>query len=229
MIPLRDSTKAENFPIVTVSLIVINVVVFFYQLGLSHEELTLLIYNYGVIPQIYTTNLLPTLFLNEPFWIIPLFSSMFLHGSPLHIIGNMLYLWVFGDNIEDKLGKFKYILFYLSVGLLGNLAHIISSPMSSVPTIGASGAIAGVLGAYFLAFPKAKVLALVPIGFFFTIARVPALLFLVLWFVLQLLSGLTAFGAGQMVAWWAHIGGFVGGAVLWFILKPNLMGNSLRD
>jgi len=210
-------------------LILINVVVFFYQLSLPQEELTLLIYNFGVIPQVYTTNFLPALFLNEPLWVIPLFSSMFLHGSPLHIIGNMLYLWVFGDNIEDKLGKLKYIFFYLSVGFIGNLAHIITNPTSTVPTIGASGAIAGVLGAYFLAFPKAKVLALVPIGFFITIARVPALLFLVLWFVLQLLSGLTAFGAGQMVAWWAHIGGFVGGATFWFILRPESMRNSLKN
>lgn len=227
MIPLRDSTKAKSFPIVTVTLVLVNILIFVYQLSLSQEGLNHLIHTFGVIPNVYTTNFLPALFLSEPFWIVPLFSSMFLHGSFLHIIGNMLYLWVFGDNIEDRLGKLNFIFFYLAAGLLGNLAHIATNPVSTIPTIGASGAIAGVLGAYFIAFPKAKVLALVPLGIFVTIVTVPALLFLVLWFVLQLVSGLTAFGAGQMVAWWAHIGGFVGGAVLWFILRPQNMKNTI--
>ena len=221
MIPLRDNTKANNFPIVTVSLVLINVLVFIYQLTLPQEALNRLLHTFGVIPMIYTSNFLPTLFLTEPFWIVPLFSSMFLHGSFLHIIGNMLYLWVFGDNIEDKLGKLNFIFFYLAAGLVGTLAHIATNPTSTIPTIGASGAIAGVLGAYFIAFPKAKVLALVPVGIFVTVLTVPALLFLVLWFVFQLVSGLTAFGAGQMVAWWAHIGGFVAGVALWLILRPQ--------
>ncbi len=219
MIPLRDSTRTKSFPIITVTLIVLNVIIFIYQISLSSEELTMLFYKFGVVPYIYTASEV-SLLLN-PLYILPLFTSIFLHGNLIHIIGNMLYLWVFGDNIEDKLGKMKYIFFYLSAGLIGNLAHIWSNPTSTVPTIGASGAIAGVLGAYFIAFPRAKVLALVPIGFFITVTTVPALLFLVLWFVLQLISGLTVVGAGQPVAWWAHIGGFVGGAILWRLLRPH--------
>lgn len=221
MIPLRDSTKAEKFPIVTVILVLMNIFVFTYQLTLPQENLNHLIHTFGVIPTVYTSNFLPTLFLTEPFWIVPLFSSMFLHGSFLHIIGNMLYLWVFGDNIEDKLGRLNFIFFYMAAGFLANLAHIATNPASAIPTIGASGAIAGVLGAYLIAFPKAKVLTLVPIGIIPIPVIVPALLFLVLWFVFQLLSGLTVFGAGQMVAWWAHIGGFVAGVFLWLILRPR--------
>ena len=221
MIPLRDNTKAERFPIVTVTLVLMNILIFIYQLTLSQENLNHLIHTFGVIPKVYTTNFLPTLLLTEPFWIVPLFSSMFLHGSFLHIISNLLYLWVFGDNIEDKLGRLNFIFFYLAAGLLANLAHIATNPTSIIPTIGASGAIAGVLGAYLIAFPKAKVLTLVPIGILIAPVTVPALLFLILWFALQLVSGLTAFGAGQMVAWWAHIGGFVAGAFLWLILRPR--------
>lgn len=223
IIPLKDSTKANRFPIVNVTLIVINVLIFIFQLGLSENTLNLVVYNFGVIPKVYTTNPLPALFISNPYWIVPLFSSMFFHGGLLHILGNMLYLWVFGDNVEDKLGHGKYLIFYLAVGLLANIAHIMTNPLSTVPTIGASGAVAGVLGAYFLAFPKAKVVALIPIIFFFTVATVPAVVFLFLWFGFQLLSGLTSFGAGQMVAWWAHIGGFVAGAILWMLFRPQYM------
>ncbi|MEW6623936.1 MAG: rhomboid family intramembrane serine protease [Bacillota bacterium] len=221
MIPLKDSTKARNFPIVNITLIIINIAVFAYQLMLNQQELIAFVHRFGVIPQVYTTYGPVALLVYQPMALFPLFTSMFVHGSFVHIIGNMLYLWVFGDNIEDKLGKFKFIMFYFAAGLIGNFAHIAANPTSAVPTIGASGAVAGVLGAYFLAFPRAKVLALVPIGFFLTITTVPAILFLVLWFFLQLISGLTSIGAGQMVAWWAHIGGFVAGASLWLLLKPE--------
>jgi membrane associated rhomboid family serine protease len=136
---------------------------------------------------------------------------MFLHGGWFHLLGNMLYLWVFGDNVEDRIGHGGYLLFYLAAGAAGSLSHIAANPQSAVPTIGASGAIAGILGAYFIFFPRAKVLTLIPIGIFITTAYLPAYLFLVLWFFLQVfnafLSGLST--ATETVAWWAHIGGFV--------------------
>jgi membrane associated rhomboid family serine protease len=150
---------------------------------------------------------------------MPLLTSTFLHGGLLHLLGNMLYLWVFGDNVEDRLGHGGYLLFYLAAGAAGSIAHIISNPQSTIPTIGASGAIAGILGAYLLFFPRARVLTLIPIGFFITTAYVPAPLFLFIWFILQVINvsfaGLTA--GAQTVAWWAHIGGFVFGFI--FVLQ----------
>ena len=136
----------------------------------------------------------------------------------------MLYLWIFGDNVEDRLGHLKYLLFYLIAGLVGNLTHIYFNSTSTIPTIGASGAVAGVLGAYFLAFPKAKILALVPVFLFVTITQVRAVIFLFLWFFLQLINGLASFGLSeetQMVAWWAHIGGFVAGAVGYLVFRKR--------
>lgn len=215
MIPLRDSVRPKSFPFINYSLIILNIYVFYKQLQLFPDELEPFLQTYGVIPA-KMAELSPWLLLSgqwEPF--LPFVTSLFLHGSLLHIGGNMLYLWVFGDNVEDRLGHFRYLLFYLIAGIAGSLAHIYFNPDSSVPTIGASGAIAGVLGAYFLAFPKARVLALVPIAFFVTITEVRAVFFLFLWFILQVLNGLTALGVGrnaQMVAWWAHIGGFAAGA-----------------
>ncbi len=162
-----------------------------------------LFHRYGIIPEKF-------LVLQGAGWF-PLMSSMFLHGGWFHLLGNMLYLWVFGDNVEDRLGHWGYLLFYLAAGVTSGLTHIFTNPQSAIPTIGASGAVAGILGAYFVLFPRARVLTLIPIGFLITTAHLPAVLFLFLWFVMQifnaLLAGMTA--ATQTVAWWAHIGGFV--------------------
>jgi membrane associated rhomboid family serine protease len=147
-----------------------------------------------------------------------MFTATFLHGGWFHLIGNMLYLWVFGDNVEDALGRARFVLFYLLTGLAGGLAHIISDPQSVIPTIGASGAVAGVLGAYFITYPHARVLALVPLLFIVTFIELPAVLFLFLWIALQLFYGIAAIlGTANMVAWWAHVGGFAAGMLL---IKP---------
>ncbi|MEW6426084.1 MAG: rhomboid family intramembrane serine protease, partial [Bacillota bacterium] len=157
----------------------------------------------------------------EPLFL-PFLSAMFLHGGWFHVIGNMWYLWIFGDNVEDRLGRFRYLLFYLAAGIIGSIAHILTNPTSPVPVIGASGAIAGVLGGYFITFPRSRVLALVPVFFFLTLMEVPAVIYLALWFVLQLFNGtLSLGGVANPVAWWAHIGGFVAGMVLIKLMAPR--------
>jgi membrane associated rhomboid family serine protease len=203
MIPLRDSVRPKKYPYINILLISLNIAAFIYQLSLTEAELMGLFYRYGIIPEKF-------LLLQGASWF-PLMSSMFLHGGWFHLLGNMLYLWVFGDNVEDRLGHWGYLLFYLAAGVTSGLTHIFTNPQSAIPTIGASGAVAGILGAYFILFPRARVLTLIPIGFLITTAHLPAVLFLFLWFVMQifnaLLAGMTA--ATQTVAWWAHIGGFV--------------------
>ncbi|MEW5919814.1 MAG: rhomboid family intramembrane serine protease [Bacillota bacterium] len=214
MIPLKDSVRPRRTPYVNISLIIINILIFVYTLGLSQSELIQLFYLRGVIPRQFVLSLLQDRTLEQT-WL-PLFTSTFLHGGWLHLLGNMLYLWVFGDNVEDRLGHGGYLLFYLAAGVAGSFAHISGNTQSAIPTIGASGAIAGVLGVYLLFFPRARVLTLIPIGFFLTTARLPATLFLFIWFILQLLNaslaGLTA--GAQTVAWWAHIGGFIFGFII---------------
>lgn len=148
----------------------------------------------------------------------PAFTATFLHGGWLHLLGNMLFLWVFGDNVADLVGSFRYLAFYLSAGMLANLAHAFTNPASMLPTIGASGAVAGVLGAYFINFPRSKVLTLLFLGILVTVVEIPAIFFLLYWFFLQLVNGVASLGvataATSGVAWWAHIGGFVAGALL---------------
>lgn len=206
MIPLRDSMRPQRYPYVNILLIFSNFAFFFYQMTLSNEQLGALFLHFGVVPQNFL--------LLQGNLLFPLFSSLFLHGGWFHLLGNMLYLWVFGDNVEDRLGHGIYLLFYLLAGLAAGLVHIAANPQSAVPTIGASGAIAGVLGAYFILFPQARVLTLIPIGFFLTTARLPAVLFLFLWFFMQLFNALAAASAAaQMVAWWAHVGGFLTGII----------------
>ncbi len=213
MIPLRDSTRSHSFPIVNITLIVLNILVFIKELALPPQHLNAFFYTYGVIPAQVTTQLTagaPLLSIGIPF-----ISAIFLHGGWLHLVGNMLYLWIFGDNIEDRMGHLRYLFFYLLVGVIASIAHIIANPSSDIPIIGASGAIAGVLGAYFLAFPRAKILTLVPVFFFVTFIQVPAIIFLPVWFLIQIFNIFSTAGmAANSVAWWAHIGGFIGGAVL---------------
>lgn len=222
MIPLRDSTRSRRFPIVNVMIIILNVLAFAYELTLDPNTLSRLFSLFGVVPARYSS-LLRSFSIAGPAVFIPLFSAVFLHAGWLHLAGNMLYLWVFGDNVEDRLGHGTYLFFYLATALTSNIAHILSNPLSVMPTVGASGAVAGVLGAYLIMFPRARVLALVPLGFLF-VTEVPAVIFLFLWFVLQLANGIAALGVpasvGGQVAYWAHIGGFVSGMFLAAILAP---------
>ncbi len=217
MIPLRDSIRSETFPIINISLIVVNVLTFFLELSLG-QDLGAFIYTFGVIPAELTSAFTGSGF--AIFAVVPLFTSMFLHAGWFHLLGNMLFLWIFGDNVEDMMGHRRYLLFYILCGLGATATHVVFAPHSEIPVVGASGAIAGVLGAYFLLFPRARVLTLIPI-FFIHLIEVPALVFLGFWFVMQFFSGLFSIGVPSAggVAWWAHVGGFATGAALLFPFK----------
>lgn len=212
MIPIRDNIRSRRFPIVSIVLIVINIAVFIYELSLNQAQLSNFMFNFGIIPRRVAA--LSTGQIDFFGAVIPLISGMFIHGGWLHLLGNMLYLWIFGDNVEDRLGRGKFLLLYLGTGIVGSLAQVWANPQAAEPVIGASGAVAGILGAYFLTYPKAKVLTLVPIFIIISFIEIPAFAFLIIWFILQSLNGFTSIGAtGNMVAWWAHIGGFVTGAI----------------
>ena len=212
MIPLRDNIPSRTVPFVNYTLIGANILIFLFEISMG-RDLTVFIHVFGMVPErvVGIATQAPELI----HWaIIPFITSIFLHGGWLHLIGNMLFLYIFGDNVEGALGHFRYLAFYLACGVAASLTHLISTPSSAVPTVGASGAIAGVLGAYFLLFPRAKVVTLVPIFFFIQIVEIPAFIFLGFWFLLQFLSGSAVFFSHQGtggVAWWAHIGGFVAG------------------
>ncbi len=219
MIPLRDSNPTRTFPIVNYLLIGINVFVFLIEISMG-KGMQKLIFYFGLVPSEFLFNIRSLDFGAGVF--IPLISSMFLHGGWMHLIGNMLFLHIFGDNVEDRFGHFKYFVFYLLSGFAAAFTQIYVFPESEVPMVGASGAIAGVLGAYVFMFPHAKVVTLVPIFFFFEIIELPAFIFLGFWFMMQILSGMFALGIGADaggVAWWAHIGGFITGAILFPFLK----------
>lgn len=222
MIPLRDSARSETFPIVNLAIIVVNFLAFFLELSLEQYQLNQFLYGLGVVP----AETLNIIFTGAPLApaVVPFFTAMFLHGGWVHILGNMWYLWIFGDNIEDRLGHFRYLLFYLGVGLIASLVHVMANPISTVPVIGASGAVAGILGAYFVLFPGSRILSLVPIFIFITVLELPALIFVGLWFLIQVFNTLGSLGATvNSVAWWAHVGGFVAGALLIKLLgvKPR--------
>ena len=214
MIPLRDTIPAQSFPLVTLTCIGLNVLIFVYELGLG-TRLGQFIAVYGFVPAHYFS-LSETAPWHPVTRFGPLFSAMFVHGGWLHLLGNMWMLWIFGDNVEDRLGKGRYLAYYLGCGVAATYLHALTAPNSSLPVIGASGAIAGVMGGYFVLFPSARVVTLIPIFFFFQVITVPAVIFLALWFLLQFVHGLTTSSAdlGGGVAWWAHVGGFVVGAVL---------------
>jgi membrane associated rhomboid family serine protease len=202
MIPLRDVIPTRTTPVVTVSLIVVNVLAFLYQLSLGDAGEDFILH-FGLVPAAFS-------------WAT-VFTSMFLHGGLLHVGGNMLYLWIFGDNVEDRLGHGRFLVFYLLCGVAAALAQTIVSPNSSLPMVGASGAIAGVMGAYFVLYPHSRVVTLVPIIFFFQIFEIPAIFFLGIWFLMQFLQGLgsiaatTSGEAAGGVAFWAHLAGFIAG------------------
>lgn len=208
MIPIRDQIPTRRVPIINYLLIVANILVFVLQWMAGPNE-EILIYQYALIPVNFTTQLNLENFAN-------IFTSMFMHAGLLHLAGNMLYLWIFGDNVEDSMGLFKYLLFYLIGGVVAALTHILINPGSQIPTVGASGAIAAVLGAYLVLYPRSRVLTFIPLGFFMRLTLVPASIVLMMWFVLQLFNGVLTLGAADVggTAFWAHIGGFVAGVVL---------------
>jgi membrane associated rhomboid family serine protease len=216
VIPLRDSARSRRFPVVNVALIAVNVAVFLYEMTLSTRQVDALFRAFGLVPARFGAA--------GVYSFLPLLTSQFLHGGPLHVGANMLYLWVFGDNVEDRMGHLRYLVFYLLLGTISGLTHVMFNLRSRVPTVGASGAVAGILGAYFLMFPRSRVVALVPLVFFWSVTEVPAVVFLLFWFVLQLASGVASAGAAQVgsgVAWWAHIGGFAAGAALVGLFRPK--------
>lgn len=218
MVPLRDDNPISSKPRVTIALIIINIFIFLFQINLGPNQLQAFWNTFAIVPIQLTASFRGLVEFPILEWMT-LISSQFLHGGFLHIGGNMLYLWVFGNNIEDQLGHVRFIIFYLGCGTLAGLTQWVFDPTSGVPTIGASGAIAGIMGAYVLRFPRAYILTLIPLIFFFFTIRVPALYFLGFWFVQQALYGLLSLGENVNVgsggvAYWAHAGGFVFGIIL---------------
>lgn len=222
MVPLRDDNPTTITPYITYALIAANILVFLLELSVSQApgELENFFYTWAVVPRQLSASFAGQAISGPPEWIT-LFSSQFLHGGFLHIAGNMLFLWIFGNNVEDRLGHIKYLIFYLACGALAALTQWFFSPNSAIPSLGASGAIAGVMGAYILRYPKASVLTLLPLGFFITTVRIPAFFFLGWWFIQQAFYGAASLNApanigmeGGGVAYWAHAGGFVFGAIL---------------
>jgi membrane associated rhomboid family serine protease len=214
VIPLKDVIPSRTVPIVTITIIVLNSLAFLFELSLPNRVLESFIRVYGVVP--------------ADFILLTAVTSLFLHGGWLHFLGNMLYLWIFGDNVEDQLGHGRFVLFYLICGVVAGLAHVFMNPASTVPTIGASGAIAGVMGAYFVLYPHSRILALLPLFVFWEVIEVPAIFFLGIWFVMQFFSGVgsIAMGASRAasggVAFWAHVAGFLAGMATVFVLrKPS--------
>lgn len=219
MIPLGDSVPSERTPFVTYTLIAVNVLVFFWEL-LMGAQTGDLIYAWGTTP-VDIIN-----WQQNPFVLSTLVTSVFLHGGWLHLIGNMLYLGVFGDNVEGIMGHRRFMFFYLFCGVAANVAQVIIAPSSMIPGIGASGAIAGVLAAYLLCFPRARVFVGIPLLIYMKVIALPAILVLGFWFVVQLFNGVTAIGMSSEatmggVAWWAHIGGFVAGLILTPLLRQR--------
>jgi membrane associated rhomboid family serine protease len=203
VIPLRDVIPSRTTPYVTIGLIVVNVLVFVYELMLSEGELDAFMTSVGLVPAAFS-------------WVAVL-TSMFVHGGLLHAAGNMLFLWIFGDNVEDRMGHGRFLVFYLLCGIAAALAQTWTAPDSVIAMVGASGAIAGIMGAYIVLYPRSRIVTLVPIFFFIQIIEVPAVVFLGIWFVLQLISGVGSIAAATGgepaggIAFWAHVAGFVAG------------------
>ncbi|MBA4394091.1 MAG: rhomboid family intramembrane serine protease [Desulfobacca sp.] len=222
MIPLKDDIPTQTIPLITLGIIILNIGVYIYQLSLPSDKLEIFFLSYGAIP----SHLTHPFFRDQAFSqtvppVLTIFTAMFLHGSLIHLLGNMLYLWIFGNNVEDNLGHIKFIVFYLISGFFAVFIHTFSDVTSSIPMIGASGAIAGILGAYLILFPRANVSTLFIFIIFFKIIKVPAVLILGLWFLIQLLN---AGEGGGSVAWYAHVGGFLTGVFLIRSLKPIRRG-----
>lgn len=219
MIPLRDTQPSYSTPFVTILLIVVNVFVFLYEVSLDDYTRNAFISTWGMIP--------------ARFEYTDMLTSMFLHGGWLHLIGNMWFLWIYGDNVEDTLGHGKYLLFYLLCGLAAAGTHALTNLDSRIPTVGASGAIAGVMGAYLVKFPHSRILTLVVVFVFITTVEIPAVLILAYWFLIQLASGMWSVGYSQLsqggVAWFAHVGGFVAGVILINVMRTRERYRRRRD
>ncbi len=217
MIPVQDIVPRRTFPVVTVGLIIINTLIFLLELWLPEPLREALVFHLGVVPARYTDPAFAELHSYPLLPYVAFFTAMFLHGGWVHLIGNMWTLWIFGDNVEDRMGHRRFLVFYLLCGLAASVAHIWMHPDSRLPVIGASGAISGVLGAYYAMFPLARVIVMVPIFFFPFFFEVPAILYIGFWYLMQLFSGALSVVHGQVVggvAWWAHVGGFVAGLLL---------------
>ncbi len=209
MIPIRDELRTRTTPVVNYLLIALNVIVFIFM-ALTPSQSESIVRQYAMIPARVTSHL-------DFGDVVNIFTSMFMHAGLAHIAGNMLYLWIFGDNVEDALGHGRYLVFYLLGGVIASVTHILTNPSSSIPTVGASGAIAAVLGAYLILYPGSRVVTLIPLGFFLRLTAVPAVIVLGLWFLLQFVEGLITLGSTADVggvAVWAHIGGFIAGIIL---------------
>lgn len=212
MLPIRDTISSKNYPIVNNTIIGINVVLFLFEMS-QGTHLNRFVYIYGLVPARYSVPQIASYFTTGQ-QLLSWLSFMFLHGGFWHLLGNMWSLYIFGDNVEDRLGPFRYLVFYLLCGITSGLSHFLFNLHSNIPTIGASGAIAGVMGAYLILHPNSKILTLIPIIFIPWFVEVPAFFFLGLWFVLQFLNAAGSHGNIGGIAWWAHIGGFVFGIVL---------------
>ncbi len=212
MIPIRDTIASNNYPVVNTTIIGINIVAFLVQMA-QGASLDRFIYFHGLVPARYSIPQISSYFSSGQ-QLFSLFTFMFLHGGFWHLLGNMWSLYIFGDNVEDRLGHFRYLMFYMICGIGSGLVHLIFNFHSNIPTIGASGAISGVMGAYFLLYPHSKILTLIPILFIPWFLEIPAFFFLGIWFVLQLISATGSHGGAAGIAWWAHIGGFVLGMIL---------------
>src|ERR1017187_6517968 len=219
MFPLKDTQPSYSRPVVTIALITVNLLVFLFEASLGPRTLNAFVEYYGLVP--------------DHFPLSRIFTSMFLHGGWLHVLGNMWFLWVFGDRIEDLLGHGKYLLFYLLCGIVAALGQVIANPYSTAPMVGASGAIAGVMGAYVIKFPRARILTLVMLVVFFTTIEIPAPIILAYWFVIQLFSGLGSIARTHLsqggTAFFAHIAGFVAGIVLVKVMGASDRYNRRRD
>jgi membrane associated rhomboid family serine protease len=211
MIPIRDAIRSKTFPVVNVLIIILNILAFLWQLS-QGPHLKEALFLYGIVPIRYSDPELSVQFSTFQQWL-PFLTSIFLHGGLLHILGNMWFLYIFGDNIEDRVGHIRYFIFYIFCGVAAGLIHLMTNWSSKIPTIGASGAISGVMGAYLLLYPRSRILTLIPIFFFFQFVEIPAFIFLGYWFLIQLFSAsLTPSSIGG-IAWWAHIGGFMVGLI----------------
>jgi len=229
MIPIRDTIPSKNYPVVNNTIIGINVVVYLVQVTLV-PDINRFVYIYGLVPARYSIPQITSYFTTGQ-QFFSLLSFMFLHGGFWHLLGNMWSLYIFGDNVEDRLGPLRYIVFYLLCGITSGLSHLIFNLNSNMPTIGASGAIAGVMGAYLILHPNAKILTLIPIIFIPWFVEIPAFFFLGLWFVLQFISATGSHGSTGGIAWWAHIGGFIFGIILlkiMLLLPGTGVSNQMR-
>jgi membrane associated rhomboid family serine protease len=224
MFPLWDDQPTKKFPLITVAIIVLNTIVYLYEASLG-EKFTQFIYAMGLIPFEIThhIDLLPA---SPSIIYLTIFTSMFMHGSIIHLLGNMLFLWIFGNNVEEYLGRVNFIIFYLVCGLSAAFTQIFFNPNSTIPMVGASGAIAGVLGAYLLLYPRARVTTVIIFGFFIRLIKIPAVVVLSFWIIYQFLYGISSLavktGEGG-VAWFAHIGGFIGGIILIKLFKTFII------